>query len=374
MLAQPRALIPFGLERRRNWKYLLDVEFAVNASAPLTSYEGEVGRLDVIDTTGVWSVTGGELVPGGSTNATGDPGYVTPVPFAARAGLGVAQRFKLAAAAAGSAWSATIGFNNSNVIGSAGLGIQLLNTAPFRANDNNVVLGEPLALDSYTTVTIVVRAGGGYFAFVNNHLVWLSEKIVSGELYAGFRPGGAGNKAPHIDYVRVKDFGAPFDSAFGIALLHTASVSGSDYTAAADVIADLVVNAPALLAGTAGLRVRKSGNDYWQVNFNSSGQLIVQRYASGVAQGSAVTLASSVISGSAAVTLRVIASESHLDFYTLAGTTWTKRGSQQTDSVLSANTGVMPFADSSWTSGGGSVGQLDAYARADAVYAVLDGA
>jgi hypothetical protein len=92
-----------------------------------------------------------------------------------------------------------------------------------------------------------------------------------------------------------------------------------------------------------------------------------------VAQGSAVNLANSVISGSAVVTLRVIATGSNMDFYTLSGGTWTKRGSQQTDGVLNANTGVMPFADSSWLSGGGSVGQLDAYARSDAAYAVVDG-
>jgi hypothetical protein len=379
MLAQPRTLNPFAQERRRNWQYLLDVEFATNASAPLTSYDGEVGTLDVSDGSSVWSVTGGALTPGAAASGSGQPLfhsrhgwtwqggllYASKVNAPSVIGAGnLVNQMMLATSTGNSANSSSYGVRADRGIG---LWRQY-------APSGVVILGEAFAVDTDYDVAVVARPTAGFFAFINGKLVWVGTDVPSSAVNAAMTTGGITDAPPFsVAFARVRLLSVPFQTDYGIALLHTASVSGSDYTATADVIADLVVTAPASLAGAAGLRFRKSSDDYWQVNFDNLGRLRLQRYASGVAQGSAVNLANSVIGGSAAVTLRVIASGSHMDFYTLAGTTWTKRGSQQTDSVLSANTGVMPFADSSWVSGGGSVGQLDAYARTDAAYAGVDG-
>lgn len=374
MLAQPRGLIPFGLERRRDWNYLLDVEFATDAGAPLTSYDGEVSAVLFDDSAGAYSTSGGVLVPSSANVASGDPGIYSRSAYGWKGGRAVIARLKVVTSPGSGTYNNGAGFSTGNFLNNANdWGIRTASSSGkwTAVNDGVIATPDGYALDTWYRVAVVLRPGVGYFAFVDGSLLWVSTKAVGGDVRAVVSAAQSGGNPFAIDYLRLLDVPAPFTSDYGIALLHTASVSGSDYTATADVICDLVVTAPASLAGTAGLRIRKASDDYWQVNFDNLGRLRLQRYAAGVAQGSAVNLANSVISGSASLTLRVIATGSNMDFYTLSGTTWTKRGAQQTDGVLNANTGVMPFADSSWLSGGGSVGQMDAYPRSDASYSIL---
>jgi hypothetical protein len=147
--------------------------------------------------------------------------------------------------------------------------------------------------------------------------------------------------------------------------------NGSDYAAVANGIFDLVITAPGTLAGTAGLRIRKSGTDYWQVWFNDAGAVLIQRFAGGVAQGSPVTLASGVITNGATRTLRVITSGTKIQAWTKDGiNTCIKRGADQTDGVLDANTTIAPFMDASWESGGGSLGALQVRSKESAASAL----
>jgi hypothetical protein len=385
MLIQPRPLVPFTFERRIFKPYLLRVEFSTDDAAPLTSpYIGEVGQLTINDSTSVWAASGGFAVPQANNSLAEQPAAYDATGLARVVGRAFVARLKQDTSLGGttSANFFNVGFLSSSA--PTGTTQNVLTGILFRVTstnsticDNGSAIYVPAAsipVNTYARVVVVARSTGA-FLFLDGALVWVAVNGSFATLYAAIteRTGVGSNFAPpNIDYVRVRDVGSPFDSDYGIAAVHTSAASGSDYAAAANGIFDLVISAPAALAGEAGLKFRKNGGDYWKVNFDSSGSLIVQRYASNVAQGSPVTLATSAISPSATRTIRVITNGANMDFYTLSGTSWTKRGSTQTDSHLSANTGISPFADAAWTTGGGALGQIDAYARTASQYDLLD--
>ncbi|MEP7291108.1 MAG: hypothetical protein ABI835_04965 [Chloroflexota bacterium] len=378
MLLQPRLLVPFAFERRVFKPYLLRVEFATDDPAPIASpYSGEVGSLNIVDTGNKLSVSGGELVPVGASSGASDPALVSAASFARLAGRTFAARAKVVTASGQSGvTTALAGFASSSSPSEnnfVGIGLLIGGTSVVVVDSNGYTLtAEPISGDVYYTVHVVLRSAGAYL-FFEKKLVWVVTVGTPTPLYpAVYHNVLSGRSLFGLDYLRLRDLSSPFDTDYGIATLHTAALSGSDYAAVANGIFDLVVSAPGSLAGSAGLKFRKNGGDYWKVYFDSAGALLLQRYDSNVAQGSPVTLATSVISGSATRTLRVVATGTKLDFFTQSGTTWTKRGSSQTDSDLSANTGLSPFADSAWTSGGGALGQIDAWARTASPYDLLD--
>lgn len=377
MLIQPRLLVPFSFERRVFRHYLLRVDFSTDDATPVASpYAGEVGSVTITDTTNTLSVSGGELVPSSAANVARDPWVREVTGFARAAGRALLCRFLRPGAFGSAGNSPLIGWHNTLSTPDVGQTYGVI----FPANSGSAALGsdgaglllsDTLSNDTYYRVVVVLRSAG-FFLLIDDKLAWVGRNGTEGTLYPGVSARIASGRQAKLDYLRVRDLGGSFGSDYGIALVHTSALNGSDYTAAANGIFDLAVTAPASLAGEAGLKFRKNGGDYWKVNLNSSGDLVVQRYASDVAQGSPVTLASGVISGSATRTIRVITNGANMEFYTLSGSSWTKRGSTQTDSHLSANTGISPVADGSWTGGGGAPGQLDAFARSSTQYDILD--
>jgi hypothetical protein len=194
-------MIPFAVERRRNWNYLLDVEFAVAAGATLTSYDGEVGTLDVSDTSGVWSVSGGALVPGAAASGGGQPLFHSQQAWDWRGGLLYACKVNAPSAiGAGSLvnqviFSTTTGnsasANSYGVRADRSLGL-------WRTYDPNplVSLGEAFALDTDYDVAIVARPAAGYFAFINGKLVWVGTNVSAGAVNACVSTGGVTNAPP----------------------------------------------------------------------------------------------------------------------------------------------------------------------------------
>ncbi|MBK9053343.1 MAG: hypothetical protein IPL78_21315 [Chloroflexi bacterium] len=150
---------------------------------------------------------------------------------------------------------------------------------------------------------------------------------------------------------------------YGVADVHaTPAVSSTDYTSQANAIIDQAVTAPGTLAGEAGYWFRKQdANNGYKAYFDSAGAFLVDRHVAGTPTN--VVSVAGVITGSGTRTIRVIADGTALRFYTLSGTAWTQRGGTITDSSFSSQTTITPFADGSWTGGGGSIGQLDSWPR-----------
>jgi len=168
------------------------------------------------------------------------------------------------------------------------------------------------------------------------------------------------------DALKMVRVGGDWNTDYGITDVHaTPGVSGTDYTGTADGIYDLIVTAPASLAGDAGLRFRKQdASNYWVAYFDSAGAFKVDKYVAGVPDGSSPYVnVASVITGGATRTIRAISDGTALKFYTLSGATWTQRGGTVTDSTYTAQTTLTPYAAAAWTSGGGSLGQLDSFPR-----------
>jgi len=367
--------VPFTFPRLVFLFFLWDDEFTTARSAGSvngTAVESTGQTRSVSDSNSVISIAGDQLVINGSLAAQN--GYITAL-LARTAGRAFAwsvpTRTTLGAIRYGvatttlTASSQALGFDYSSGV--------------MRINDASSTVVSAEGSTSISDFAIVMFATGGA-AWVKISGTWkLTWVLGSGTNDWYWKVMGAAGSASTInvalEYLRIRDLSSLL-SAAEFASVHTSAVSDSDYTASAALLCDLAITAPSSLAGTAGLKFRKSGTgsgkDYWKVWFNSSGDLLVQRFAADVAQGSPVTLATGVISASATRTIRVIADGANMDFYTLNGSTWTKRGSTQSDSVLSSNTIISPFADTSWASGGGSVGQLDAYPRTSSLYNVLD--
>src|SRR5690606_33407092 len=106
---------------------------------------------------------------------------------------------------------------------------------------------------------------------------------------------------------------------------------------------------------------KQDSNNGYRAYFNSAGAFKCDRYVAGTPTN--VVNVAGVITGSGTRTIRVITDGTALRFYTLSGTAWTQRGSTITDSNFSSQTTITPLADGSWSGGGGSIGQLDAWPR-----------
>lgn len=358
--------------------WLLHVEFATDDAEPLTNpYAGEVGSLTVVDTGNKYKVLSSELVPVGSSTATLDP-RLYGAALARVAGRTVCARVKRYSTFGTDPRGGRVGWiadltdaNKSDAFTSASgtgsnikLAAQMYNTT-FQGRELTLV-----ANDVFAEVAVVQRENAGCFYFADGKLVWVSAIGAPTPNYPVIYGFDAGRRMFGADYLAVKDLGSPFDAEYGIADVHdTSADNGADYVGTADGIFDLVITAPNPLAGSAGLKFRKSGTNYWKVWLDNTGALLVQRFASDVGQGSPTTLATGVITAGATRTIRVIAISTLLEFYSLnnshaTGTQWLRLGSGMADSVLNANTGLSPVIDSgSWI-----LGQIDSYPNSSAEY------
>lgn len=134
----------------------------------------------------------------------------------------------------------------------------------------------------------------------------------------------------------------------GIASQNVASpVSGTSYTATADAITDLTLTAPNPLADSAGYRYRYTDDDNcWHSYFNSAGAYRLDSVAASVATNRINVAA--VIAAAGTATMRTISNGSLHNAFTLAATTWTKRGAQINVSHLNTNTAIRPYVTGSW--------------------------
>lgn len=348
--------------------YLLRDEFTTDEAAPLTTprtCEPGPGTLLIADTENKISISGGALaVAGGkSIPVYGDPGMWVGAQARA-AGLVAVYRFS-AASFAGADW--LLGWDNGQSNFAITHSFFALSGTLYPYFIGSFLAGVSTGLAGSTNyrIAISLRSSGAFYlikggAFAEWTMMWLVANDNTATLYPSITSKSG---TYSVDYMRVSQMTGDWSSDYGIADVHaTPAVSGTDYTGQANAIIDQVVTAPATLAGEAGAWFRKQdASNGYKMYFNSAGAFKVDRYVSGTPTN--VVSVAGVITGSGTRTIRAIADGTALRFYTLSGTTWTQRGSTITDSNFSSQTTITPFADASWTGGGGSIGQLDSWPR-----------
>jgi hypothetical protein len=224
---------------------------------------------------------------------------------------------------------------------------------------------EALSSNTAYEVAVVLRSAGAfYFSKLSGSwkLMWVDAAGTTATVYPMF---GNFDSAGTLDYFRVGDLPAPFTTDNGIATLNVSSPSGS-YTGTADQIIEMTLTAPGSITTEAGFRFRVvDADNYWKIYFNTSGALRVDSIEAGVATNRKNV--AGVISGGQTVTLREIMSSTAQDSYSLAGTTWTKRGSQLTNDIHTTATGVATDVGAGWT-----VSNFRSYPVESPQYTILD--
>lgn len=350
--------------------FLLRDDFTTDASAPLTSprtCEPGPGQLTFTQTNGNFSISSGNLV----------------VPVASPTGYNVVEFYSDAITrAAGRTMfyktsplgEAVLGWMTSGAAASAGAAAPQLTSFVLR---DHGYLNAPHPGNYIGTieVAIVLRSAGAFFfakgtPLTQWTLLWLNNTITTDPVYAA---GNFYNTGATIDYVRVCDLPAPFNSDFGIAALNVASpVSATEYTGAADALIDMTVTAPGSLDGEVttrcGFYYRADADltPAWHCYVDGAGAFNLDSIASDGTRTNRIAVAG-VIAGGATVTLRAYAGGTRHDTYTLAGTTWTKRGAQINVSLNDTATTIEPEIPAGW-----SAANLRCYPRTSVDYAIFD--
>jgi hypothetical protein len=341
--------------------YLLRDEFTTDAAAPLASprtCEPGPGTLTIADADTKMNISGGnlEIVAALSGQGSQKLGWLA---FSGSRPVG--QVTKLAATVETGMSTLTAGYGSGIAYWPQIIGIVRINASriDYYEGGANAILSTASAFDVPHEYFFITRSPGGIFAFRANgssdiKVEWIGTSNTATSAYFTWMSAtnGTAGKKQITDYVRSAQLGAPWSDNYGVCDVHaTPGVSGTDYAGQANAIIDQAVTAPASLAGEAGVWFRKqdASNGYYAY-FDSAGAFRCDRYVAGTPTN--VVNVAGVITGSGTRTIRVIADGTALRFYTLSGTAWTQRGST-----------ITPFADSSWTGGGGSVGQLDAWPR-----------
>lgn len=372
------ALLPTRISSVAGITWLFRDDFTTDEAAPLASprtAEPGPGTLTLVQADGEFSISDGKLAfPAQTTPAWGDQGFY---------GGGFSR---IAGRALMASYTATVSIKTSYVLAwsssqtIAGIGAVNLDTAFLFINVANRIYsteqgsifdlnGPVWAIDTAYDLALVLRSSGAFFfikggTFVNWTLLWINTAAAAATVYPAFKNF---DHSGSFDYLRVRDLPAPFSSDYGIASVNQATpTSGTSYTATADAIHDLTLTAPNPLADEAGLRYRYTDDDNcWKAYYNSAGAARLDSVSAGSATNRISVAA--VIAAGATQTIRAIAEGSLHDLYTLASTTWTKRGSQVNVSHLNTNTAIRPYVTGSWT-----LGALRSYPRTSAAYAELD--
>lgn len=363
-----------------NISSLFEIRFQTPATPPITSYSGEYGTVDLVDTASLVYVADGAMNTSAISTAGGDPAAYKSTGLARVTGRALRVIFQ-AKADGGTTNSPALGwltdllsspiFSTSKLYGlryTAGLVYQARNPSSQVTLPNNNVFVE----GTYDTFDFVLMSTGCY-VFINKILVWVFVSGTDTPLYPAYGALGAANRDWKIDFIAANDIPAPFDTDYGIAITHQASpVSGTDYSGAADGIFDLtgivLTGAPSASLVAVDLRYNKlDANNY---NFAQ-----IKRNAGNTAWDMVRGVMVAGVPGSTATVtgvgtpdvLRVIHTGNLHDYYTAASNSWTKRGAQLNNANQAAQTTV-----SAVFAAGCSASFLTALKRSDAAYNALD--
>lgn len=357
--------------------YLLRDDFTTLDAAPLGATrtpEPGPGSWAVTETDGSFSVDGSTKLnwTDQTTPAFGDLGIVgTPTAVSRVAGRALIMQVRwngFGTFAGVIAWNKTA----SIAIAQNDAGVYFQNSgnvAPFRG----AVYASPVFVAAATTdyqVAIVQRTAGSFLLMKGGTLtdwalLWVDELGNNATLYPAFAVYDITGTS---EYFHVRDLGGAFSTDNGIATLNQSSpTSGADYTATADGIFELTVTAPNPLGTSqADLIYRRlDASNYWTAYFNSAGDLRLDSVEGGVASNRlSVT---GVITAGQTHTIRVIATGTKHNLYTLNGSTWTKRGAEvSVGTAMDAATTLRPLFVNGYSST-----LLRSFPRTSAAYTAL---
>lgn len=360
-----------GVLGGKSLTYLLRDEFTTDESAPLASprtCEPGPGTLTLVQITGGFSI-GGEKVTIPSSSAEDDGSTLNAYSSAiVRAGglvvlgtISYSDTFHRHSPYFG--WFSSVPPTTTVIVGA-------ISTYQQNIYCNSIAFGSASPGADVDVPCAVVLLPIGFVALIKLggtwELLWVDKQNSTATLYAGFL-GRIKNLTSKVDYLRVRQLPAPFDTDYGIAALDVnPGVSGTLYTAVANAIHDLTVTAPNPLANTCELRYRVlDDNNYWTAYFDATGAFKLDSVSGGVATNR-ISVAAVATAGNT-YTIRVICDGTKHNCYTLEGTTWTKRGSEVDVSHQDSQTAVKPVAGVGWT-----LGRLTSWPRTAAAYAELD--
>jgi len=353
--------------------YLLRDEFLTDEAAPLTSpraAEPGPGMLTLVQTDGQFSISAGKLVfPAQSTPAWGDQGILAPAQ-ARKSGRAMIARIVLETTAG----QFVLSWNYEAIpfygrIDGRGLSFTpSFNT--IMANETGgggVPIGTYDATSEYWIALVLRTAGIHQFikggAYTDWTLLWVEYTGTRDTLYPTISNYAAEGS---LSLLAVRDLPAPFDADDGIASVNEATVvPGTSYTATADAIHDLEVTAPNPLSGSAALKYRVTDADnYWTAYLNDAGAFRADSVAAGTPTNR-VNVASVAVAAEVR-TIRVITTGTKHNYYTLAGTNWTKRGGEIKLSHQDTATAIVPEATDY------TLDALRSYPTTSPAYAELD--
>lgn len=352
--------------------WLLRDEFTTDDAAPLTSprtCEPGPGTLTVAETDGaVLSIASGEVNMTGSGASYEHCQLYTPVAFPFAAGLMACFDFTHTAA---SGHTLVFGFHNT---------VPHNTDRPLAGWSARHYESPRVTMDAFwhdmtsgvgyaTLYVVLTPAGALWFQKASGiiklmfHTETLPTALTAPKVFLSRYHATLGRAG----FIRVRQLPAPFDTDYGLATLSVnPGVSGTAYTATADAIHDLAVTAPNPLTNTCELRYRVlDDQNYWTAYFNDAGAFRVDSVSGGVATNR-VNVAGVIAAGETR-TIRITADGTKHNFYTLAGTSWAKRGSEVNVSHQDTQTTVKPVAGAGWT-----LGRLTSWPLTSAAYAELN--
>lgn len=326
------------------------------------------GTLTLIPNSGTMAVT----VNGLETSGDAMGFYSNVLPRAVGIGFFGTRRFTVL-----SGVSYLGAFQNQSLSNSGGANVEA-STTTISANLGFTSAGKyhSISVTQYSagvhySEAVIMSSTGGYLFTKTSGEEWvLRWRFLLGSdatIYAAM--SNSSTVQSELSFLGVRQLPAPFNTDYGIATLNTTAANGVQLTGTADQILDLTITAPAVLADSAGIRHRVLDDDnYHWAGFDSAGAFRAYKVVAGVLieYSSAVNVAG-VITGGASRTIRVIERGQTLDFYTLSGSTWTKRGNPNTDSFNQSQSAVEPEAVGDWV-----LGALQSYPVTNVSYSELE--
>lgn len=345
--------------------WLLRDEFSADAASlanPRVAVPGP-GQWVTKDTGSVATVSGGSMPLSGITGAA-DP-VLTSGPYDRVPGRaiiaeytpleGVTQRWAIGWAAGSLAVPSNGAYFAPSVL-------VAVDNGPATAISAAHVTGTPYRVAAVMqTARVLVLVKGGVFTAWTLFDVPVKNPLATA--YASLAGIAATTHGGSQNFARIRDT-ALTDAIATLNL--AAAVSGTLYAGLADVVADLVVTAPAVLANTCELRFRVvDDSNYLQAIFTAAGAFQINSVVAGTPTN--YVNVAGVIAGGGTVRARIYAHGTSVFAQTLSGTTWTARGAVKTITELATATGIKPVAGVGWT-----LGELFAYPRTSGMYDQLD--
>jgi hypothetical protein len=327
--------------------YLVSDEFTSDEAAPLTSprtAEPGPGTMTIVDTASRLSIGGDQLVQSGNHVAAGDPG-IWAEGITRAAGLAVIGKLT----AGSNSLSMSFGFD-SNQAGGQTVAIYFLGGGLIRVLDTSGANNAGAYTATTYDLAVVLRTTGAfYFIKGGAYTLWTLLFVGVNQNFATAfgawqAEAAVANGGSLLDYLRLRQLPAPFDTDYGLATINdTTLTTGDTFVGNADGSHDFFFTLPSSPTGGDKIELRyrrQDASNYWsaysQRNVgNTAWDFLLDEVVAGTP-----TNKTTVTGVGTPDAIRVVSSGSVHTVWTKATTTWTQRGTAVTDATHAAQTGL----------------------------------